>query len=78
MIVEAGRWLGAPRAMLVEQRAVIVLHYHLGLPLAEAAPILEIPVGTASSRLHRGLAALRAALDAEPEATNVMASERGP
>ena len=44
----------------------MVLHFHLDLPLTEAATILDIPVGTAKSRLHRGLAAMRTALGAEP------------
>jgi len=49
----------------LDQRAVLVLHHHVGLPLAEVAEILGIPVGTAKSRLFRGLAAMRAALDAD-------------
>ncbi len=48
-----------------EQRAVIVLHYYLGLPLQDAASALGIPVGTAKSRLHRALTSLRAALGDE-------------
>jgi RNA polymerase sigma-70 factor (ECF subfamily) len=48
-----------------EQRAVIVLHYYLGLPLTEAAATLGIPVGTVKSRLHRSLIAMRASLDDE-------------
>jgi RNA polymerase sigma-70 factor, ECF subfamily len=43
----------------VDQRAVMVVHYYLDLPLAQAAEILGIPVGTAKSRLHHGLTALR-------------------
>jgi RNA polymerase sigma-70 factor (ECF subfamily) len=42
-----------------EQRAVIVMHYYLGLPLQEAAAVLGIPIGTAKSRLHRSLTSLR-------------------
>ena len=45
----------------------MVLHFHLDLPLTEAATILDIPVGTAKSRLHRGLATLRTTLGVEPE-----------
>jgi RNA polymerase sigma-70 factor (ECF subfamily) len=45
-----------------DQRVVLVLHFHLDLPLTEAAVILDIPVGTAKSRLHRGLTALRGVL----------------
>jgi RNA polymerase sigma-70 factor (ECF subfamily) len=48
-----------------EQRAVIVLHYYLGLPLPDAAVAMGIPLGTAKSRLHRATQALRALLDAD-------------
>jgi RNA polymerase sigma-70 factor (ECF subfamily) len=48
-----------------DQRAIIVLHYYLGLPVPDAAAALRIPLGTAKSRLHRATQALRAALDAE-------------
>lgn len=48
-----------------EQRAVIVLHHYLDLPLADVAVSLGIPVGTAKSRLHRALGLMRAALDAD-------------
>jgi DNA-directed RNA polymerase specialized sigma24 family protein len=37
----------------------MVLHFYLDLPLSDAAEILDIPIGTAKSRLHRGLEALR-------------------
>jgi RNA polymerase sigma-70 factor, ECF subfamily len=49
----------------LDQRAVLVLHHYSGLPLPEVAAILEIPAGTAKSRLHRGIAAMRAALEAD-------------
>jgi RNA polymerase sigma-70 factor (ECF subfamily) len=48
-----------------DMRAVIVLHHYLDLPLPEVAVTLDIPVGTAKSRLHRALAHLRAALEAD-------------
>jgi RNA polymerase sigma-70 factor (ECF subfamily) len=48
-----------------EQRAVLVLYHYLGLPLHEVAEILDIPSGTAKSRLSRAIAAMRAALDAD-------------
>jgi RNA polymerase sigma-70 factor (ECF subfamily) len=51
-----------------EQRAVIVLHYYLGMPLPDVAATLGIPIGTAKSRHHRSLAAMRAAIDTDPEA----------
>ena len=53
----------------IDQRAVMVLHFYFDLPLTEAALILDIPVGTAKSRLHRGLTTLRGSIGAEPEAT---------
>ena len=56
------------RRLSMEQRAVFVLHHYLGLPLVEVAELLEIPAGTARSRLHYAIAGLRDALtvDAEP------------
>ena len=57
-----GRELGR---LPVDQRAVMVLHFYLDLPLTEAASVLDIPVGTAKSRLHRGLETLRLALTDE-------------
>ena len=45
-----------------EWRAVVVLHYFLGMPLPEVAAALGIPLGTAKSRLHRSLAAMRVAI----------------
>lgn len=50
-----------------DQRAVVVLHYYLGLPLPEVATTLGIPIGTAKSRHHRSLATMRAAIDADLE-----------
>jgi RNA polymerase sigma-70 factor (ECF subfamily) len=61
----------------VEQRAVIVLHFYLDQPLTEAAEILEIPAGTAKSRLHRGLETLREGLRAEQEAERAQTVARG-
>jgi RNA polymerase sigma-70 factor (ECF subfamily) len=50
-----------------ELRALVVLHHYLGMPLPEASASLNIPLGTAKSRLHRALTGLRRAL--EPEGT---------
>jgi RNA polymerase sigma factor (sigma-70 family) len=55
------------RLLPVEQRAVFVLHHYLGLPLVEVAELLEIPAGTARSRLHYALIGLRTALTADAE-----------
>ena len=40
-------------------RAVVALHYLLGMPLPQVAATLAIPLGTAKSRLHYALAAMR-------------------
>jgi RNA polymerase sigma-70 factor, ECF subfamily len=45
--------------LLPEQRALVVLHYYLGLPLPEAATAMGISLGAAKSRLHRSIGALR-------------------
>jgi RNA polymerase sigma-70 factor, ECF subfamily len=46
-------------------RAVVVLHFFLGMSLPEAAGILGIPLGTAKSRLHRSLGLMRLAISEE-------------
>jgi RNA polymerase sigma-70 factor (ECF subfamily) len=60
----------------IDQRAVIVLHFYVGLPMTEVAMVLDIPAGTAKSRLHRGLEALRASMTAEPGAPPRLGKER--
>jgi RNA polymerase sigma-70 factor (ECF subfamily) len=55
------------RRLPVDQRAVFVLHHYLGLPLVEIAQMLEIPAGTARSRLHYATRGLRAALTSDAE-----------
>jgi RNA polymerase sigma-70 factor (ECF subfamily) len=40
-------------------RAVLLLHFQEDLPIAEVAAILDIPLGTAKSRLAYGLASIR-------------------
>jgi RNA polymerase sigma-70 factor (ECF subfamily) len=53
------------RRLSLEHRAVIVLHHYLGLPLTEVATAIGVPEGTAKSRYHYAMAALRASLEAE-------------
>lgn len=53
------------RRLSVEQRAVVVLHFYVGLALNEVAEVLVIPTGTARSRLHYSLRILRAAIEAD-------------
>jgi RNA polymerase sigma-70 factor (ECF subfamily) len=58
------------------QRTILVLHFYVGLSPTEAADALDIPVGTAKSRLHYAIDALRAALAAE-DRTSVGAEPEG-
>ena len=53
------------RRLTLEQRAVLVFHHYVGLPLPELADRLGIPVGTAKSRLRHATSALRASLEAD-------------
>jgi RNA polymerase sigma-70 factor (ECF subfamily) len=46
----------------VEQRLVVVLHYYFDLSLEEVAAVAGVRLGTVKSRLHRGLAQLRASM----------------
>jgi RNA polymerase sigma-70 factor, ECF subfamily len=48
-----------------DQRALVVLHYYLGLPMGETAEILGLPVGIVKSRLFRATQQLRATLEAD-------------
>ena len=50
-------------------RAVIVLHYFVGLPMPEVAIAMGTPLGTAQSRLHYALVAMRASVAPKPEPT---------
>jgi len=53
------------RRLTNAQRTILVLSFHLGLSPSETADALAIPVGTAKSRLHYAIEALRAALAAD-------------
>jgi RNA polymerase sigma-70 factor (ECF subfamily) len=53
------------RRLTPEQRAALIVHHFLELQDAEAASVLEIPVGTFKSRLHRASVAMRAAVEAD-------------
>jgi RNA polymerase sigma-70 factor (ECF subfamily) len=62
-IVERDELERAFRTLPLDQRAVFVLHHHVGLPLVAVAETLGIPDGTARSRLHYATRALRAAFE---------------
>ena len=59
------------RRLTLEQRAVLVFHHYLGLPLSEVADRLDIPIGTAKSRVHFTTAALRASLEADDRTPSI-------
>ena len=63
------------RRLPPEQRAVFVLHHHLGMRHAEIAQTLDVPVGTVKSRIHYASATLRAAIEADSR-TSPAASTR--
>lgn len=64
------------RRLPVDQRAVFVLHHYVGLPLVEIAELLEIPAGTARSRLHYATRGLRTALELEARSEPHLNGER--
>lgn len=63
------------RRLSLEQRAVLVFHHYVGLPLPQVADRLGIPLGTAKSRLHHATSALRSSLDADAR-THLPSQER--
>jgi RNA polymerase sigma-70 factor (ECF subfamily) len=60
---ESDELVAAVRSLSPARREVIVLHYWLDLSADEIADRLEIPYGTVASRLSRGLADLRLAME---------------
>ena len=52
-------------ALPTQQRAVVVLRFHLDWSLERIATALDVPTGTVKSRLNRGLATLRTTLGVE-------------
>ncbi|HET9346116.1 MAG TPA: RNA polymerase sigma factor [Candidatus Limnocylindrales bacterium] len=60
------------RRLTLEQRAVLVFHHYLDLPVSEVADRLDIPVGTVKSRLHHALTALRASLEADARTPSIV------
>lgn len=64
------RLLDALRRLNAEQRAVVALHDIEGYTLEEFEKMLDTPIGTLKSRLHRSRAALREALAMEPSAAS--------
>jgi RNA polymerase sigma-70 factor (sigma-E family) len=59
----------AVRSLPPRQRAAVVLRFYEDLPEAEIARILEAPVGTVKSLVHRGVGRLRERLGTDWTAT---------
>jgi RNA polymerase sigma-70 factor, ECF subfamily len=57
--------LSVAAGLPIEQREVLVLVGVLGYDYESAAEVLDVPIGTVRSRLHRARSALSEALDAE-------------
>ena len=64
-VAERDQFDQAFRRLSVDHRVVIVLHHHLGLTVDDVAQALDIPAGTARSRLDRAMSKLRLALAAD-------------
>jgi RNA polymerase sigma-70 factor, ECF subfamily len=59
------------RRLPPDQRVILVLHHYLGLDSNEIGEVLDIPTGTARSRLHYAHRAMRALLEADARPTAV-------
>jgi len=64
-------------ALSPDHRAVVVLHDVQGYALVEIGALLDCPVGTLKSRLHRARAALRDLLALEPDTRFVRNTRAG-
>jgi RNA polymerase sigma-70 factor (ECF subfamily) len=60
------------RRITAEQRAILVLHYYVGMSMPAVAEALNLPVGTAQSRLARALVVMRVALGTDAELGNAL------
>ena len=73
---ESDRVERAFRRLPLDQRTALVLQHRFSLSHTEIAETLGIPVGTVKSRVRYGVAAMRAALDADDRGTAASNSER--
>ena len=63
--IETASVKAAFRRLSVDERTILLLHHLHGLPLDEVARHLDVPVGTAKSRLWHARRSLERALEAE-------------
>ena len=59
------------RRLSIEHRTVLVMTHYLGMSAREVAETLDIPVGTAQSRLLHAIRAMRAVLEADARPAQV-------
>jgi len=64
------------RQLPLDQRTVLVLQHYEELSHTEIAETLGIPIGTVKSRVRYGVAAMRAALDADDRSVTTTAGRR--
>jgi RNA polymerase sigma-70 factor (ECF subfamily) len=74
-VAERDQFDQAFRRLSVDHRVVIVLHHYLGLTVDDVAQALDIPAGTARSRLDRAMRKLRLALTADTHGTKATAPQ---
>lgn len=55
---------------------MLVLHFYVGLTIADVAGVLDVPVGTVKSRLNRGLESMRVSMRVGPEVGLHLVRER--
>jgi RNA polymerase sigma-70 factor (ECF subfamily) len=67
----SGQWTSWLAQLESKQRAAIVLFHFHGMPYAEVAEILEVPVNTVRTYLHRGRRKLRAIMSTDVSGDNV-------
>ena len=68
-VADRDQVIQAMRRLTTEQRSVLVLRFDVGLDVPEVAEALGVPLGTAKSRIHYAVEALRAALEADARST---------
>lgn len=72
-MAETDRVERAFRQLPLDQRAVLVMQHYARLSHSEIAETLGLPVGTVKSRVRYGVAAMRAALDADDRSATTSA-----
>jgi RNA polymerase sigma factor, sigma-70 family len=75
-MAETDRVERAFRQLPLDQRAVLVLQHYIQLSHSEIAETLGIAIGTVKSRVRYGVAAMRAALEADDRSTRESSARR--